>query len=117
MTAALVVNFFYPCFFWFDENDAYQTGVLRNAALWIQVGMFFFTVLITASKSTHVSGIERKRHLAVFFFSIVMLLANYFQSLLPLFPVYAVGCLIGSCILHIYVVEDEREECPGRGNG
>ena len=106
----LVVNFFYPCFFWFDANDAYQAGIIRYAALWIQVGLFFLTVLITASKAMQNSGIMRKRHLAVFFFSIVMLLANIFQILYPLLPIYAMGCLIGSCILHVYVVEDEREE-------
>lgn len=107
---ALAINFFYPCFFWFDENDAYQAGVIRYTALWIQVGMFYLTVLITAVKAKHVSGIIHKRHLAVLLFSIVMLLASFFQVLYPFLPIYAMGCLVGSCILHVYVVEDEREE-------
>ena len=107
---ALAVNFFYPCFFWFDENDAYQAGAIRHAALWIQVVLFFFTVLVTGQKALHVKGIVRSRHLAIFFFSTVMMLANFFQALYPLLPVYAMGCLIGCCILHVYVVEDEREE-------
>ena len=72
--------------------------------------LFFFTVLVTGQKALHVKGIVRSRHLAIFFFSTVMMLANFFQALYPLLPVYAMGCLIGCCILHVYVVEDEREE-------
>lgn len=106
----LIINFFYPCFFWFDENDAYQAGVIRYSALWIQIALFFVTVLITGWKTTHISGSSQRRHIAIFLFSIVMLLANYFQILYPLLPIYAMGCLVGCCILHVYVVEDEREE-------
>lgn len=107
---ALAVNFFHPCFFWFDENDAYQAGAIRHAALWIQVVLFFFTVLVTGQKALRFKGIVRSRHMAIFFFSTVMMLATFFQALYPLLPIYAMGCLIGSCILHVYVVEDEREE-------
>ena len=108
--SALIVNFFYPCFFWFDENDAYQAATIRYVCLWIQVGLFFLTVLITAWKTMHASGIIKNRHLAICFFSIVMLVASFLQVLYPLLPLYAIGCLIGSCILHVYIVEDEREE-------
>ena len=107
---ALVVNFFYPCFFWFDENDAYQAGFIRYAAMWIQIVLFFTTVIITGWKTLNVTGIIRKRYRAVFLFSIVMVVTNYLQILFSLIPVYAMGCMIGSCILHVYVVEDEREE-------
>ena len=107
---ALIINFFYPCFFWFDENDAYQAGIVRYTCLWIQVGLFFLTVIITGWKTIHASGIIRKRHLAITLFSIVMLFASFFQVLYPLLPVYAMGCLVGSCVLHVYIVEDEREE-------
>ena len=107
---SLIVNFFYPCFFWFDENDAYQAGVIRYTALWIQIGMFLITVVITAVKTARVSGIMKKRHIAVLLFSVVMFVASTVQLLYPLLPIYAAGCLIGSCILHVYIVEDEREE-------
>ena len=52
----------------------------------------------------------KERHLAVLLFSVVMLITNFLQILNSLFPVYAMGCLIGTVILHVYIVEDEREE-------
>ncbi len=108
--AALAVNFFYPCFFWFDEIGAYQGGVLRNTALWVQEGMFFFTVLLTLTKSVKQQGIMRKRTLAVLFFSIGMFVTSFLQIQNALLPYYAMGCLIGCTVLHVYIVEDEREE-------
>lgn len=106
----LIINFFYPCFFWFDENDAYQAGLIRYIALWIQVAMFAFSSFFTGCEAFKSKGVERKRHMAIFLFSMIMLLAIIFQEQYPLLPFYALGCLIGSCVLRIYVFGDELEE-------
>lgn len=106
----LVVNFFYPCFFWFDENDAYIAGNVRYIALWVQVGMFAFSSLVTCIEAIRSKNSGNKRFLAIFFFSLTMLVAILFQEKYPLLPFYAVGCLLGSCILHVYVAGDELDE-------
>ncbi len=106
----LIVNFFYPCFFWFDENDAYIAGTIRYLALWIQIGMFAFSSFVTAIEAFVTQRTDKKRHKAIFFFSFTMLIAILFQERFPLVPFYAVGCLFGCCILHVYVVGDETEE-------
>lgn len=106
----LLINFFVPCFFWFDANDAYTAGPIRYAALWVQVALFAFSSIVTYIEATKNHGVERGRHLAIFFFSLTMLVAILFQEKYPLLPFYAIGCLIGSCILHEYVVGDEIEE-------
>ena len=106
----LVINFFRPCFFWFDESDAYIAGPVRYIALWVQVAMFGFSSLVTLLIALKSEGTGRKRHLAIFFFSLIMLVAILFQERYPLLPFYALGCLLGSCVLHVYVVGDEQEE-------
>ena len=107
---ALVVNFLYPCFFWFDETGAYIAGPIRYIALWIQVGMFAASSIITFVEVFKSKGKGTRRHLAIFFFSLTMLIAILFQERYPLLPFYALGCLLGSCILHVYVVGDETRE-------
>lgn len=107
---SLLINFFYECFFWFDENDAYTAGTIRYIALWIQVAMFAFSSLITFLEAIKSKDVGRKRHMAIFFFSLTMLGAIILQEQYPLVPFYAVGCLIGSCILHVYVAGDELDE-------
>ena len=109
-TVSLVTNFFFNCFFWFDETDAYVAGPIRYIALWIQITMFAFSSIITFIDVFKTEGSEKKRHLAIFFFSLSMFIAIIFQEKYPLLPFYALGCLIGSCVLHVYVVGDESDE-------
>ena len=106
----LVINAFRPCFFWFDENDAYIAGPVRYIALWVQIAMFAFSSLITLLDALKTEETGRKRHLAIFFFSLIMLVAIIFQERYPLLPFYALGCLLGSCVLHVYVAGDEQDE-------
>ena len=106
----LIINLFYPCFFWFDENDAYVAGPIRYIALWVQIAMFAFSSIVTLLNALKTEGASRKRHLAIFFFSLVMLVAIIFQEKYPLLPFYALGSLLGSCVLHVYVVGDEQDE-------
>ena len=110
----LIINFFRPCFFWFDESDAYVAGPVRYIALWVQIAMFGFSSLVTLLNALKTEGTSRKRHLAIFFFSFIMLVAIIFQERYPLLPFYALGCLLGSCVLHVYVVGDEQEEASNK---
>lgn len=107
---SLIINFFFHCFFWFDESDAYVAGPIRYIALWIQIAMFAFSSIVTFIEVFKTEGAEKKRHLAIFFFSLAMFIAIIFQEKFPLLPFYALGCLIGSCVLHVYVVGDESNE-------
>ena len=109
----LIINFLFPCFFWFDENDHYIAGPVRYAALWIQIAMFSISSIFTGIEAFRQNS-AKKRNLAIFLFSLVMLVAIIFQERFPLLPFYALGCLIGCCILHVYVVGDEIEENSNR---
>ncbi len=107
----LVVNFFVPCFFTFDpETGAYEALRIRYIALWAQAVLFFLTVLMTGYSAFRKDVTMKKRYLAIFFFSIIMTFSNFIQILYPLYPIYAMGCLVGSCVLHVFIIEDEREE-------
>lgn len=110
----LIINFIMPCFFWFDESYAYVAGPVRYIALWVQIAMFAFASFVTFLDALKTEGTSRKRHLAIFFFSLIMLVAIIFQERYPLLPFYALGCLLGSCVLHVYVVGDEQDEASAQ---
>ena len=106
----IVVNFFKPVLFWFDENGVYQAGVARYVTLGIQIFMFLATAvytLLVASKST---GRLRSRHLTIGTFGIAMMTLIIIQIFYPLLPLYSMGCMLGTSLLHTFVVEDEKEE-------
>ena len=83
----IIVNFFYPVFFWFDDQGDYHTAFMRHATLVAQIAMFLIGL-----------------------FGLAMVVMIAFQVFFPLWPFYAMGCMIGISLLHSFVLEDETEE-------
>lgn len=52
----------------------------------------------------------RRRNTMVFLSCVTMAVAIVFQILWPLWPYYALGCLVCNCFFHVFVLEDERSE-------
>ncbi len=106
----IVVNFFKPVLFWFDENAVYQAGITRYVTLGIQILMFLVTAVYTLFIASKSIGRVRRRHLTIGIFGIVMMTLITIQVFYPLLPLYAMGCMLGISLLHSFVVEDEKEE-------
>ena len=106
----VAVNFFKPVLFWFDENGVYQAGVARYITLGIQIFMFLVTSVYTLFIATKSRGRVRRRHLTIGFFGVAMMTLITIQVFYPLLPLYAMGCMLGTSLLHSFVVEDEKEE-------
>lgn len=105
----LIINSFVPIAYWFDELGIYQTGVARHVNLLMQLIMFLIVVIyvfITLPKS---SGSLKRRYSAIGTFSLIMIVFIVLQSLFPLMPFYAAGYMLGTCLLHTFVLEDEKE--------
>ncbi len=106
----VIVNFFTPVLFWFDESGGYHAGSLRYVTLAFQILMFLVTSVYTLYISSTSEGTVKLRHQTIGFFGIVMVLLISFQIVYPLLPLYAMGYMLGTCLLHSFVVEDEKEE-------
>ncbi len=108
--AALAVNFFMPVFFFFDEGGAYREGVVRDVVLASQILMYLMTSLYTLSIAAKAKGSTRRRHFTIGLCGLTMVLAIAIQFFYPLLPLYSLGCLVSGCILHTFVLEDEKAE-------
>ena len=109
-TVVVAVNFFYPFLFWFDENGSYQAGTARYITLAIQILLFFLTAVYTLSMMGRSDGQMRKRNLTIGLYGLAMGIFIAIQVFYPLLPFYAMGYMLGTCILHSFVMEDEKEE-------
>ncbi len=109
-TVVVIVNFFYPVLFWFDENGAYYAGVARYVTLAVQILLFVLTSAYTLGMTARTEGAVRRRHLTVGLFGIAMAVCIAVQVFYPLLPFYAMGYMLGTCLLHSFVMEDEKEE-------
>ena len=106
----LTANVFTGCVFHFDEQGRYVAGGIRMlifyplAAIYVLTGVFLFVRTLGSRDSA------RRRNMVAFLFCLTMAVAIVLQIVWPLWPFYALGCLLGNCFFHIFVVEDEIDE-------
>ncbi|MBQ3378602.1 MAG: response regulator [Clostridia bacterium] len=106
----VAINFFRPILFWFDESGAYYAGTARYVTLAVQIVLFVLTSAYTLWVTAKEKGAARRRHLTVGLFGIAMALCIAIQVFYPLLPFYAMGYMLGTSLLHSFVMEDEKEE-------
>ncbi len=106
----LVVNNFHPVFFYFDESGNYQAGYVRYISLFLQIGLFMLSSAYTFYEAVKTSGASRRRYYTIGLFGISMAVFIAIQYFYPLLPIYAMGYMLGCCLLHTYVVEDVKDE-------
>ena len=106
----VAINFFIPILFWFDESGGYHASAARYVTLGIQIAMFLLCSVYTLQAASRTKGSIRLRHLTVGLFGIAMTVLIGIQVAYPLLPCYAMGYLLGTTVLHSFVVEDEKEE-------
>ena len=109
-TGALIVNFFVPYVFKFEENGDYVPGQLRYVTLMMQVMLFALLSLHTFYVASRKRGKSRLHYLAVGISGLFMTFFIILQTFYPFLPFYAIGCLINACIIHTFVVADERND-------
>ena len=107
---SIIVNLFVPVKFYFDADGIYHACITRYIALGIQVFMFFITAVYVFIFALRKSGKDRNRHKAIGAFGIVMTVLVLLQTFYPLLPLYSIGYLLGTCFIHTFVLEDEKEE-------
>ena len=112
MAVSLILNIFMPVMFWFDEAGNYHAGNFRYVALALQVLLFLaiaVAVLVTGLRSDRTRS-SKRHHLAVGMLAVTMTVMVVLQVAFPLQPMYSIGCLLGSCIIHTFIVEDLKED-------
>ena len=108
----LVLNYVFPSLrvvYYFDENNVYHPGTVRYLTLTIQLMMFLIISIYTLIVALKTSGKSRLHHRTIGFSGIVMSAFILAQTWFSLLPLYAIGCLITTCLIHTFIIEDERK--------
>ena len=107
----LAVNIYNNCLFHFDANGNYHAGPLRLILFYPLIALnavMAFLVLAKIFRCQNPSA--RGKYMVVFVFCLTMVMAIMLQIKWPRWPFYALGCLIGNCFVHIFLVESIRSE-------
>ena len=106
----IIINFFYPILYYFDENGAYHSLNARYMTLVAQIAMFIMTTIYAFSLAKKSEGAMKQRCTAIYLSSASMVGFVIGQAIYPLLPLYSIGCMIGSCFIHSFVLGSEKEE-------
>ena len=107
---ALAFNIFNSCLFSVDANGVYGTGPLRNLAHILLLVFNVYGSILTLARLMSAKGRSRRHSKMVFAFGVTMAMSLSFQFFNPLFPYYSIGCVLGCCLLHVFLVEEIHEE-------
>jgi len=111
--SVVIINFFFPILFFIDEAGNYQALEARYITLAIQLVIFIMTTIYAFFSAIRCEGPMRYRNLAICMFSGSMAVFLVLQVMYPLLPLYAIGSTLGTCLIHSFVLESEREEYRG----
>ena len=104
----LIANFFNGCVFYFDGNGKYLCGGLRDPLFDLLIVLYLLITAIVFAKTLHSRDSAHSRILMVLVLCITLTAAQILQVLWPLTPFTALGCLIGCCFFHVFVIRDEQ---------
>ncbi|MCR5347367.1 MAG: response regulator [Fretibacterium sp.] len=110
VVAVTVINCFTPVLFWFDENGAYHACPARHIQLLFQILLLLLTSAYTARAMRRLEGAVKNRYRTICLFGLVVSVLLLVQLRYPFLPLYTIGYMLGTCLLHTFVVSNEMEE-------
>ena len=105
----LAVNLFYPIAFWFDPDGSYHTSKARNINLGTQILLCVILLIHMIRVIFKSEGSIKRRHQAIGLFCLNMIIFITLQATSPYVPYYSIGCMLSTCLLHTFVLEDEKD--------
>ncbi|WP_233127466.1 ATP-binding protein [Anaerovibrio sp. JC8] len=110
ITLASLASISTPVLFWFDDAGEYHACPARYAQLIFQIVLFLLTTAYTFSAMLRLEGTIKKRHRTICFFGLVIAVALILQLEFLFLPMYTIGYMLGTCLLHTFVISERVEE-------
>ena len=110
ITVMTVLNIFVPVLFIVDGDGMYRALPMRYMML---VGQILLLLVISnhAVFSIFRRGREKRlKYRALACFGLIMGVFLFIQLWYPYLPIYSVAYLLGTCLLHTFVINDEKED-------
>ena len=101
----LIINFFIPIVFWFEEDGSYHTSIALNINLATQILICFVIGIYMIFAIRKSRGNIRRRYITIGTFCLDMIIFIGLQAKEPFMPYYSIGCMLGTCLLHTFVLE------------
>ena len=107
-----IANIFTPVLFDVDSKSVYTAMPLRYVVLTFQI-LFLLIISFHSLTSMFHTGFrseKNKRFRILASFGLIMALCLFVQLWFPYLPLYSIAYMLGTCLLHAFVANDEKEE-------
>ena len=111
ITILVLINIFKPVLFTVDENSVYKALLFRYIMLVCQILLLLIiSVYALSSMVRLIEDTEKKsRYRTLASFGFIMALCLFAQLWFPYLPLYTIAYMLGTCLLHSFVANDEKE--------
>ena len=116
ITVMVIVNIFTPVLFTVDKDCVYHDLPIRDFMLVCQICMllvisiYAFVCMFKLDSTVP----KRTRYRILSSFGFIMALCLFIQLWFPYLPIYSIAYMLGTCLLHSFVANDEKEESRRR---
>ena len=110
VTLLLCINMFFPIMFIVDEGSVYHASPVRYVMLVVQIVLLLLISVYAFAYMVMKKDATKNRYKTMALFGMIMSLFLFVQLWFPYLPLYSVAYMLGTCLLHTFVVNDEKEE-------
>ena len=110
VSALVILNIFVPVMFTVGAGGEYSELWGRNAVLIVQVVLLLMISVYAFSGILRKGADKRHKYRTLSLFGLIMAVFLFAQLWFPLLPLYGIAYLLGTCLLHSFVVGDEKEQ-------
>lgn len=111
ITALVIINIFTPVLFEIGDDCTYTALPFRYVMLTVQILLLLLIsvhAVVAMIRMGNKSG-NYYRYQILASFGVIMAVLLFVQLWFPLLPLYSIGYMLGSCMLHSFVAADEKE--------
>ena len=118
--ALAIVNIFTPVLFTVDKECVYTPLPSRYLIISCQIVFLLaisvcayvamFRMIASAKKKSDIKSETKVRYRILAAFGIIMAVCLFIQLWFPYLPVYSIAYMLGTCMLHSFLINDEKEE-------
>lgn len=106
----LMVNRFYHFIFSFDNSHNYIPGSGRYVTFVLQIIFYLVTSIYMMQVALRSGGRKKIKYMTVAITSIVICFFTFIQVRFTYYPYYAMGLIVGICLVHTFIEAGEKEE-------
>ena len=109
ITVLALVNLFTPVLFTVDSECVYSALPLRHIMLACQIILLLLISVYSFTLMLRRHAARRGKYRTLTIFGLLMAALLFVQLWYPLLPLYSIAYMLGTCLLHTFVLNEEKE--------